>query len=171
MTSRKKPANLHPVKDLTEANAVLAELGSLKRHVEMINVGLSDQVDQLKAEAEAKAAPLLARMANLENGLLAFAEYNKAEVFEDRRSKELTYGVLGYRKSTEIATKKGHTMAMILGRLKELGFEQGIRISEAVNKDELRTWPDERLDLVGACRKEKDTFWYEVHEEAIKDAA
>ena len=170
MSKRKKPTNLYPVKDLAEANGVLAEIGALKRQKERIDQDLSDQVDQLKAEAEAKAAPILERIAKLENGLLAFAEYNKADVFGERRSKELTHGVLGYRKSTEIATKPGHTLAMVLGRLKELGFTAGIRTTETVNKDELRTWPEERLDLVGAKRKEKDTFWYEVHETEVQKA-
>ncbi len=112
MSKRKKPANLYPVRDLAEANGVLAEIGALKRRKERIDQDLSDRVDQLKAEAEAKAAPILERIASLENGLLAFAEYNKADVFGERRSKELTHGVLGYRKSTEIATKSGHTLAM-----------------------------------------------------------
>lgn len=170
--TRKKPKHLlYPVKDLQEANTVLAQIGALKRQVEQINNQLGDDIDRLKADAEAKAAPLLSRLACLENGLLAYAEYNKDSLFSDRRSKELTFGLLGYRRSTEIAALPRHTMAMVLGKLEELGFAAAIRISKAVNKDELRTWPDERLELVGARRVEKDTFWYEVRDEDIKEAA
>jgi len=171
MSTRKKPQNLYPVKDLTEANRVLAEIGALKRQIEQVNASLSDDIDRLKADAEAKAAPLQSRLACMENGLLAFAEYNKEEVFVERRSRELTFGTLGYRRSTEIAAKPKHTMAMVLGKLKELSFAGAIRIQESVNKDELQTWPDERLDLVGARRVKKDTFWYEVKEEEVKQAA
>lgn len=169
--SRKKPQNLYPVKDLTEANTVLAEIGALKRQIEQINAGLADDVDRLKADAEAKTAPLAARMSCLENGLLAFAEYNKDELFAGRRSRELTFGTLGYRRSSEIAAQPKHTMAMVLGKLEELGFEEAIRINKSVNKDTMRTWPDERLELVGARRVEKDSFWYELKEVEVEDAA
>lgn len=168
--SRKKPQNLYPVKDLAEANTVLAEIGGIKRQIEQINAELADAVDRLKADAEAQIAPLLARMNCMENGLLAFAEYNKAELFQDRRSRELTFGLLGYRRSSEIAAKPKHTMAMVLGKLEELGFEDAIRVNKSVNKDTLRTWSDERLDLVGARRVEKDSFWYELKEVEVEDA-
>ena len=168
--SRKKPQNLYPVKDLTEANAVLADIGALKRQIEQINGVLADDVDRLKADAEAQIAPLLAKLNCLENGLLAFAEYNKDDLFAGRRSRELTFGLLGYRRSSEIAAKPKHTLAMVLGKLKELGFDEGIRVNESVNKDTLRTWPDERLDLVGARRVEKDSFWYELKEVEVADA-
>ena len=168
--SRKKPQNLSPVKDLVEANAVLAEIGGLKRQIEQINNLLADEADRLKAEAEARIAPLAARLTQLENGLLAYAEYNKDDLFADRRSQELTFGMLGYRRSSEIAAKPKHTMAMVLGKLEELGFEKGIRINKSVNKDVLRTWPDERLELVGARRVEKDAFWYELKEVEVEEA-
>lgn len=167
-SKRKKPQNLYPVKDLVEANAVLAEIGALKRKISSINDSLSDDIDRLKADAEAKAAPVATRLASLENGLLAFAEYNKGEVFGTKRSLELTFGVLGYRRSSEIAPQTKITLAMILGRLEELGLSDAIRITKQVNKEEMRTWPDERLELVGARRVEKDTFWYEIKDEEIK---
>ena len=168
--SRKKPQNLYPVKDLTEANTVLADIGALKRQIEQINATLADDVDLLKADAEARIAPLAARMSLLENGLLAFAEYNKGDLFAGRRSRELTFGTLGYRRSNEIAAKPKHTMAMVLGRLEELGFDEAIRIRKSVDKETMRTWPDERLDLVGARRVEKDSFWYELKEVEVADA-
>ena len=61
-------------------------------------------------------------------------------------------------------------MAMVLGKLEELGFEKGIRINKTVNKDVLRTWPDERLELVGARRVEKDDFWYELKGVEVEEA-
>lgn len=168
MSARRKPQNLYPVKDLAQANATLGEIAGLKRQIDAINAELNEEMDRMKAEAEAHIAPLAARLTSLENGLLAFAEYNKDELFAEKRSQELTFGILGYRRSSEIAAQPKRTLAQVLEKLEELGFTEGIRTSRSVNKDVLRTWPDERLDLVGARRVEKDTFWYEVKTEEIK---
>lgn len=165
--AKSKPKNFYPVKDLTAADAALAEIAALKRSTADIETNMNDEIDKIKIEAEAQAAPLQTRLAALENGLLAYAEFKKDELFKDKRSKELDFGSLGYRKSREVKPKPKNTWKMILGRLKELKFKQAIRIKESINKDELHQWPDERLDLIGARRVKKDTFWYEIDEQKI----
>jgi phage host-nuclease inhibitor protein Gam len=166
--ARQKPKNLYPVKDLAAANKALAEIAELKRSIKAQEAAMNDEIDRLKAETEAAVAPLQAKMASLENGLLAFAEFNKDELFVDKRSKDLDFGSLGYRRSKEIKPMPKKTLAMVLGKLKELGFTEAIRVKESVNKDELSQWSDEKLALVDARRVEKDTFWYEVAEHEIK---
>ncbi|WP_457571290.1 host-nuclease inhibitor Gam family protein [Desulfovulcanus sp.] len=168
--ARRKPKNLYPIKDLQQANQAMAEIKELKRSLEQIEHDLNDTIDRAKANAEAKAAPIQSRLEALENGLLAFAEYNKEELFAKKRTVEVMHGLLGYRRSKEIKTKPKITWAMVLGKIKELGFKEAIRIKEQVNKEELRTWTDERLNLIGARRVEKDSFWYEVKEENLEEA-
>lgn len=169
--ARTKPTNLYPVKDRIQANQVLAEIGQLKRQIAAINAALNDDIDRAKAEAEQKIAPLSSRMDAMENGLLAFAEYNKDELFPKQRSLDLVYGVIGYRRSKELGTMPKITWKQVLGKLKELGLSAGIRTKEDVDKEHLRTWPEERLALVGCRNVEKDSFWYEVKEEEIQKAA
>lgn len=131
---------------------------------------MNDEIDHVKACAEADSEPLLKRLDLLDASLLAFAEYNKAELFEKKRSVELMYGLLGFRRSSEIKPKPKTTWAMVCEALKSLGFDDAVRVREDANKEVLREWPEERLDLVGARRVEKDTFWYEVKEEAVDHA-
>jgi phage host-nuclease inhibitor protein Gam len=166
--ARQKPKNLYPVKDLAAANKALAEIAEMKRTVKARENGMNDEIDRIKAETEAAVAPLQAKIASLENGLLAFAEYNKDELFVGKRSTELDFGRLGYRRSKEIKPMPKKTLAMVLGKIKELGFAEGVRTKESVNKDELSQWSDEKLALVEARRVEKDTFWYEIDEQEIK---
>lgn len=167
--ARVKPNNLFPVKDLPAANAALAEIAVLKRHIERIEGEMNAQIDRLKAATEARAATHQTKLASIEGGLLAFAEHNKAELFAEKRSRELDFGALGYRRSKEVKPKSKHTWKMVLGRIKELHFSAAIRIDEAVNREVLHQWTDERLELVGAQRVEKDTFWYEIDKQKIAD--
>lgn len=169
--ARRKPTNLHHIKDLAEANAVLAEIAGIRRTLGSIEDELNTRIDKAKQLAEATAAKHLSRLEALENGLLAFAEYNKDELFAERRSRELDFGTLGYRRSCEIKAAPKVTLAMVLGKCKELGFEKAIRTKEELNKEELHTWSAERLALVGARRVEKDSFWFEVNEQKIQEDA
>lgn len=168
--ARRKPEHPYPVKDLAAANTALAEIAIIKRTIADIENGMNARIDAVKAEAEADVAPLQRRLAAIETGLSAFAEFFKEDLFgQGRRSKELDFGRLGYRRSTEIRPKPKCTLKMVLGKLKAMGFAAGIRVSESVNKDELSTWPDERLDLVDARRVRKDQFWYEIDEAKIAE--
>lgn len=168
--ARSKP-KLYPVASLADANQALADIGALKRQITLIEAEMNTAIDQAKAAAEAAAGPLKLKIAAIDTGLQAYAEQNKKALFKDRRSHELDYGTIGFRKSSQIKPKTKTTWAMVLGRLKEMKFANAIRTKEEVNKEEMATWPAERLDLVGARRVDKDQFWYEIDESKIAETA
>lgn len=167
--ARSKPKNIRPVKNLAEANQALAEIGELKRRITLIETGMNAAIDAARAAAELEASPLQTEIARIEAGLAAFGEFEKGDLFKEKRSYELDFGAIGFRKSSQIKPKARHTWAMVLGLLKEMKFPAAIRTKEEVNKDELATWPAERLDLVGARRVPQDVFWYEVNADRIAD--
>lgn len=165
--ARVKPQNIQPIRTIEEANEALREIGELKRIAADIENRMNDDIAQIKANAAEEAAPHNTRRTSLENGLLAFAELKKGEIFGSKRSVKLDYGELGYRKSTELGTVKGTIWKVVLGKLKELAFKEAIRIKEEPDKEIMSQWPPERLALVGCERKEKDTFWFELDEAKI----
>lgn len=165
--ARQKPKNVFLIRDVDGVNQALAELGEIKRRIDGIETEMNEKIDQAKMEAGALCAPLQARREALESGVLAFAEYNREELFQKKKSLKLDFGSIGYRKSTSIKTLAKTTWAMVLGRIKELKFTEAIRTKEDVNREVLQTWPDERLVLVGAKRVEEDTFWIELKEESL----
>ena len=167
--ARSKPKQIRAVKSLADANSALAEIGELKRRITLIETEMNEQIDRARAEAEVEAAPLQAQVAQIEAGLQAFAEFSKRELFKEKRSAELDFGTIGFRKSSQIKTKPKFTWKMVLAKLKEMKFATAIRTKEEINKEELSGWPEERLELVGARRVEKDQFWYEVNCDNIAD--
>lgn len=165
--ARVKPQNLQPIRTAEEANGALRELGELKRIIADIENRMNDDIALIKQEAAQEAAPHNSRRNALENGLLAYAELQKEIIFKDKRSLRLDYGELGYRRSAELAPKKGATWKSILGKLKELAFREAIRTKEEPDKEIMSQWPDERLELVDCERRQKDTFWFELDEEKL----
>lgn len=172
-TKREKPKTaIAPIRDLEDANDALAEIAEIDRAIEAANSQLNQDIDNLKKGVQEDITPLAERKECLGLGLANFAELSKSELFKDRKSKDLDFGTIGYRKSTSLATIKKlcSTWKEVLGKLKEYGFKEAIRIKEEPDKEIIAEWPKERLDLVGVQRVEKDEFYYEVKQEKVTAA-
>lgn len=155
------------ISTLAEADAALAKLAELRRELALVESGLNENIDALKQRASLESVPLIEQVLALEVGLSNYGTYYKAELFHDRRSRELDHGVIGWRQSTELAPQPKWTWSMVLGRLRDLAMHDGIRLKEEVNREVLREWPDERLNLVGVRRVQKDTFFLELKQEEV----
>ena len=90
--ARRKPDAVYPVKSLAEANEALKEIAGLSRGVSAIEARMNEDIDSIKAQAAEETAPLKARLAALENGLMVFSETRKDSLFGEKRSVELDYG-------------------------------------------------------------------------------
>ncbi len=163
---RRKPTAV-VIADLKEAEAALGELARLERDLAAVEAEMNEGIDRLKAEAAAKAQPLTARRKELESALATFGQLNKGELFSRRKSRELAFGTIGFRRATKLVTRPKLTLAIVLEKLKEYGFTDAIRTKESVDKDAMRDWPDERLEIVGMQRKVTDEFFIELKAEEI----
>ena len=46
--------------------------------------------------------------------------------------------------------------------LKKLGLMEGVRVKEAVKREEIENWDDDKLALIGASRKPVNKYSYDV---------
>ncbi|KIX14969.1 host-nuclease inhibitor Gam family protein [Dethiosulfatarculus sandiegensis] len=164
---RKKPTAVI-IQTLDQANDVLAQIGKLMRGVKEVELRMGEEIAAIKTAAQQSAAPAQVRIKELETALATFGQLNKQELFAKPRSRELQFGVIGFRKSTEITTLTKLKLSNVLEKLKEYNFFEAIKKTEKVDKEALRDWPDERLELVGMRRREKDAFFYEIKTEQLK---
>lgn len=171
MALRTKPQPL-VICTLSQADETLRQLAELNREQAAIESGLNEQIDTLKAAAKLQLEPLTASRKRLEEALGVFGIQQKGELFTDRkRSLELNFGVIGFRKATSLRLLAKHTWAMVLKRLQDLGLTEGIRTKLEVDKDTLRGWAEERLETVGVKRETVDEFYVELKQEEISQAA
>jgi phage host-nuclease inhibitor protein Gam len=172
MAKREKPQTaIAPIRDLTDADRALREIAEIDRAVEAANHALNEEIDHLKQETQEAIGPLLERKEMLGAGLANFAELSK-EMFKDKKSRELDFGTIGYRKSSSLAVIKKicSTWKEVLGMLRQYDFREAIRVKEEPDKEVMAEWPKERLELVGVQRVEKDEFYYEVKQEKVVTA-
>jgi phage host-nuclease inhibitor protein Gam len=159
---RIKPA-VKRIESLEEANLVLKEIGLLEGELEAVDSGANKQIAGIKSAAAIEGGPRRKRIAELSGLLGAYAEYNRAELFnEDKKSVQLSFGVFGYRKSTKISVKK-----TTLGLLKKLKMSGFVRTKEEPDKKAMAKLDDDALRQVDAVRKVKDEFFLEANKEEI----
>ena len=166
--TRKKPLNVFPIKNLEDANRALKDIACFQRELSVIEAGMNEEIDRIKEAAKARAQDMEERLQGLENGIEAFCEYKKCDLFQKSRSVHLNFGTIGFRRSTSLKPAVKNTWATVLGALKDKGFMSAVRLKESVNKDVLGEWSEERLGEVNVRRVSTDQYWYEVNAEALE---
>ena len=162
MTKRVKPVlNIPTVSTVEEADATLAEIAARKRQISLHEIALKEDVDKLRAECAARCEPL-------KKDLVQFALARREELFKNRKSRELTFGTIGFRVSSSLRTIKKMTWERVLGVLKERGMTHCIRIKEEVDKEALRTLGPNTLADVGCKLTQEDAFFYELNEAELE---
>ncbi|MDR0709623.1 MAG: host-nuclease inhibitor Gam family protein [Spirochaetaceae bacterium] len=159
--ARMKP-QVGKINSLEDANLALKEIGLLEREIEGIDNAAASEIAEIKAAAAKKGEALRKRIVENANLIGAYAEYNRAELFRDKKSVDLPFGAFGYRKSTSISVKK-----TTLGLLKKLNLTKYIRIKEEVDKDAIAEMTNESLAQVDAVRKVKDEFYCEANKDEV----
>lgn len=159
--ARYKP-NIGKIKTLEDADLALKEIGLLEHELEAIDGEANKKIAEIKADCAKQGEGLRKRITDLSALLGAFAEYNREELFKDRKSQKLSFGEFGYRKSTAISIKK-----TTLELLKKLKLDRYIRIKEEIDKDLMAEMSDEALAQVDAVRKVKDAFFCQANREEV----
>lgn len=151
----------------TDVNACLKAIGEVNRELGLLEAAQQESIDQIKAATKLAAEPLQNKKAGLELAIQQYAEANRAE-FIKAKTRELTFGSVGFRLSTRVAIKNvGNT----LQALKDFGLAACIRIKEECDKEAMKNLPLETLHAVGAALKQEDAFGYEIKRELIQEVA
>jgi phage host-nuclease inhibitor protein Gam len=159
--ARIKPG-VKKIETVEDANLVLKEIGLLETELAAIDSEAHKAIAEIKEAAAKNGEPKRKRIAELSGLLAAFAEYNKGDLFRERKTVELSFGKFGYRASTVISVKK-----TTVELLRKLGLGKYIRVKEEPNKEAMGELDDETLHQVDAVRKPKNDFFLEANIDEI----
>lgn len=164
---RSKPqVETQKISSLSEADSVLHKIADRRAHIRKVQADADIAVNAIKESMAENIRPMIDEIEALEKSLAVYCEYNKSELFVEKKTIELNFGLFGYRQSTSISVKK-----TTLELLQKHGFEDAISIKPVVNKEAMREWSDERLGLVDATRVVEDKFWIETKENDLEGGA
>ncbi len=161
MGTRYKPS-MAKLESLDDVNFALRDIGLAEKELEAIDNEANKRIAEIKTETAKEGEKLRSRIQDLSAKIAAFAEYNKAELFKDNKSVELSFGKFGWRKTTKISVKK-----TTLELLKKMKLFQYIRCKEEPDKNAMTELTDDALLQVDACRKITDDFFCEADTEEV----
>lgn len=163
----RKRLNEPTLQSWDDVDQCLAEIAAIDRDLSIIEADQAERIDAIKASAKASAEPLQTKKTALELLMKAYCEANRAE-FADRKNRELTFGVVGFRMSSSVVIKNvGNTVQA----LKDLGRADCLLVKESPNKEAMRSLPLDTLHAAGASLRTVDAFGYDIKRDALAEVA
>ena len=162
-SKRVKPEiNMIKMENLDDVDKAMRRIRDMRAMMTKMDLEAQKGIDAIKNSVAKKAKPIVDKVEALENGVLAYAEYDKDILFAKKKTVELNFGFIGFRKSSKISVKQ-----TTVEKLESKGFKDAVIVKKSPNKEMLAQWTDDRLKLVDAKRITEDSFWYEVKEEEV----
>lgn len=156
------------LKTWQDVDDTLRQIAVLNRQLAAIEARQNERIDRIKHETAEQIGPVNATLKALAADLKDYAERHR-EAFSDSKTRELTFGRLGYRQSTRVVIA---SVANTLRALLDLGYSACVRSKSEPDKDVMRTQlSDDELAAVGARRQVTDEFWFEVDAAKLGEVA
>lgn len=129
---------------------------------------VNNDIAELEAKANAEMAAIKARYEStltalrdgkgtLEKSLINLMKKNKGIIFDGTDVMHLKPGSLIHNIAEKVSIPKG-----ALDECKAQGFMEVIKVMESLDRDAIEKWPDAKLVLIGAERKQKEEFSYDL---------
>ena len=167
--ARKKLENMITLNSWRECDEALRAIGEHTRDIMAIENVMNEQIAAARAAAADKATPLKEQVAQLELALRDYA-MNHRDDMDGKKSKALTFGTLGFRRSTKIKLPGAkEKLAAIISRLQAMGMHECVSKPEPrVDKEALKKYSPDVIAETGATLTVEDVFGYEVNMEQLK---
>jgi len=156
------------IRNWEDVDLALKELGELEIKKNLVEGVLNETIAKAKAEAKEELEPVIKRAKELTKMIEIFAASKKDE-FAKKRSKELTFGKVGFRLVTSVPVPRDkQRVEALIKSLKAFGLDDCVIYEEKPNKDKLKELDDSTLAKLGLEKKVKDSFRVEPFLEKIK---
>ena len=163
--SNKSP--LLPIYGWKHADQNVRRIGELQGRITYLEEEAKLKINKITKELADQVKPLQEKITLHFESLEAFATAHREEL-KKQKSRKLNFGVIGWRLSKSIKTKK-NTLELIKQVFSKAIQTACIRIKESVDKDALAKLTDEQLADIKARWDEKDVFFVEPTSQKAAD--
>lgn len=154
------------LKSWEDVDACLKAMGDAENEISVITAEMNAAIAQAKKEAEEKAAQFKETIKQNEGKIKEFTTIRKEDL--KGKSKQLTFGTVGFRQSTKLLFPSD--TAEVILKLRENGMADCINVKESINKDTVKSYPEEDILRIGGYLQRSDTFWYETDKDTLAEA-
>lgn len=154
------------LKSWEDVDVCLKAMGDAENEISMITAEMNAAIAQAKKEAEERAAQFKETIKQNEGKIKEFTTIRKEEL--KGKSRQLTFGTVGFRQSTKLLLPSD--TAEVILKLRENGMADCINVKESINKDTVKSYPEEDILRIGGYLQRSDTFWYETDKDTLAEA-
>lgn len=155
------------LKNWEQVDECLRVMSGAENQISMIEAEMNAAIAEAKREAEEKAAQYKEIIKQNEGKIKEFTTASKEEL--KGKSRKLTFGSVGFRQSTKLLLPSD--TAEVILRLRENGMVDCINVKETINKDTVKSYPEEEILKIGGYLQRRDSFWYETDKDSLAEAA
>lgn len=139
------------------ANELLREIGRLDHVLGEHEAEYRAQIEDLERIYASLLKPMRDRHRAAHDELVALMRGHRTLLFADASRVSLERGDLIHEESPAVTIPRD-----AVERCEEYGLIDALKIAKSIDRGVVATWPDDRLALIGASRKTKHTYSYEV---------
>lgn len=154
----KKKDDIYTIMNIQQADTHLGKLGELQDELQQLEIDADKDIADIKANLKKQSDKKTQQIQKHLRSLEAFCSRHP-ELFEKQRSFKLIFGVIGFRKSTKITTKKTTIKKIkdVFGKL----AERYLHTKESPDKEAMAKLSDDQLKSIDAKRVITDDFYAE----------
>ncbi len=149
-----------------EVDMCLKVMGDAENQLSVITAEMNAAIAEAKKEAEEKAAQFKEMIKQNEGKIKEFTTVRKEDL--KGKSKQLTFGTVGFRQSTKLLLPSD--TAEVILKLRENGMADCINVKETINKDTVKSYPENDILKIGGYLQRSDSFWYETDQSTLAEA-
>ena len=140
-----------------QADEMLKNIGEVLKLRDQIQARADEAMREVTERYGKLLQPLNDRLKEKEKCIIALMKIGKKTFFAGTDIVRLENGVLIYNKEEKVKIPRD-----AVSRAEAEGLTDAIKIAKSLDRAVVETWPDEKLFLIGAERKLKDKFSYEI---------
>ena len=143
-----------------EADGILGDILQTTQEIARLQAAYDDAVNALTESFDGKAIFLRESLKDDDARLKVLMKHSKVELFTDTDVVNLAHGSLIRALVDKVKIPK-----TALATCEALGFADVVKIAKSLDREAVEKWSDEKLILIGAERKPKEEFSYDLKKE------
>ena len=155
MTKRRDAGDAKNI--LSVADDHLALILEASARIETLTSMRNAEIARIDEQYAEKIASLRQVFHLEENALFHLMKTHRALVFSNGDIVPLAHGALLRKMGDRVTIPR-----TALEKCKKLGFGDVVKVAESLDRAAVEKWPDEKLFLIGAERKPREDFEYEI---------
>lgn len=140
-----------------DADRLLQSIGDVTKRLKAAEAEAEQEIESVRAHYARSIDPLRERLKNLDKEIITLMKSRQAVLFDGKDTVKLLHGILLYAREMKVSIPRD-----ALEKIEAHDWIEAIKIAKSVDRAVVEKWPDEKLVMIGAERKEKTSYSYEV---------